>query len=272
MIKNKKYLYGLDHLEYEHPFDRKALKALESAPGLSMVGKFITKNTIEKIYSIQYTGSNLKVTKDNYPNLYEYLEYSCQILNLSFIPDLYIQWGYDINACTIGSEFPIIVLNSGLLDLCSDDEILFIIGHECGHIKSNHMLYHMMAQIINNIIELVPTGSLIAAPLKFALYYWNRMSEFTADRAGLLCCQNMKAVISAFIKMSGLPIQQYSNIDPKSFVEQAKQFQQLDYENMNKIIKMILISQADHPWTVIRAAQLIEWVDSGDVKKIIYSH
>ena len=82
----------------------------------------------------------------------------------------------------------------------------------------------------------------------------------------------MKAAISAFIKMSGLPIQQYSNIDPKSFVEQAKQFQQLDYENMNKIIKMILISQADHPWTVMRAAQLIEWVDSGDVKKIIYSH
>lgn len=48
MIKNKKYLYGLDHIEYEHPFDRKALSALESTPGLGVLGKFVTKNTIEK--------------------------------------------------------------------------------------------------------------------------------------------------------------------------------------------------------------------------------
>lgn len=272
MNKNKKILHGLVHDEYEHPFDKKALDALESTPGLGTVGKFITKNTIEKIFTIQYTGSSLKVTANNYPRLYDYLNYACAVLDLDKRPELYVQWGYNINAFTTGSENPIMVLNSGLLDLCTEDEILFIIGHECGHIKSNHMLYHMMAQIINNIIDEVPGGNIIAFPLKFALYYWSRMSEFTADRAGLLCCQNMKAAVSAFIKMSGLPIQEYSNIDPKSFLEQAKDFQQLDYENLNKIIKLILIAQANHPWTVMRAGQLIDWVNSGDVKKIMLNH
>lgn len=45
-----------------------------------------------------------------------------------------------------------------------------------------------MAQVINIIISMIPFGSLAAAPVQLALFYWDRMSEFTADRAGLLCC------------------------------------------------------------------------------------
>ena len=245
---------------------------MESTPGLSAVGKFITKYTIEKLYTVQFTGSSLKVNSRNYPEIFEYLQYACHILDLPRLPELYVQWGYDINACTIGSENPIIVLNSGLWDLCDEDEKLFIIGHECGHIKSNHMLYHMMAQLISTIIDAVPGGNIFASPLQFALYYWSRMSEFTADRAGLLCCQNMKAVARAFIKMSGLPINQYKYIDPKTFIEQAREFQQMDYESLNKVVKFISILQADHPWTVMRTSQLIDWVNTGEVKRIMCSH
>ncbi len=270
--RTKKPLYGLNHIEYEHPFDKQALATLESTPGLSAAGKLITKYTIEKFYTVQYTGSSLKVNSQNYPKIFEYLQYACHILDVPRLPGLYVQWGYDINAFTIGSEKPIIILNSGLLDLCDEDEILFIVGHECGHIKSNHMLYHMMAQLINLGIDAIPGGSVIAAPLQYALLYWSRMSEFTADRAGLLCCQNMKAVARAFIKMSGLPLKQYKQIDPKSFLEQAREFERMDYENLNKIAKFISIVQADHPWTVMRTSQLINWVDSGEVKRIMYSH
>lgn len=271
MIYNKKILNGLSHQEYEHEFDRKALTALENTPGLGAVGKFITKHTIEKYYKIQYTGSNLKVTKDNYPHIYAYLEYACYILDLP-IPELYVQWGYDINACTIGAENPIIVLNSGLIDLCDDDEILFIIGHECGHIKSNHMLYHMMAQVINLIINQIPFGQYAGAAVKYALLYWDRMSEFTADRAGLLCCQNMKATARAFTKMAGLPMNQYANVDEKAFVKQAQDFESLDYDGMSKFMKFISILDNDHPWTVLRTSELIKWVNSGEVKRIMFSH
>lgn len=195
MNRNKKILRGLSSEEYEHPFDRKALDTLEATPGLGVLGKFLTKHTVERIYTIQYTGSYLKVTNKNYPNIYEYLEYAAQILGLPTVPQLYIQWGYDINAFTVGSENPIIVLNSGLLDLCDEDELMFIIGHECGHIKSNHMLYHMMAQMVNFAIDAIPGGSVVAAPVKYALLYWDRMSEFTADRAGLLCCQKPRLLL-----------------------------------------------------------------------------
>ena len=269
MQRNKTIISGLTHTQYEHPFDKKALDTLENTPGLKIVGNFFTKHTIERFYTITCTGSNVKVTSKNYSKIYDYLQYACEILDVAE-PDLYLQWGYDVNACTIGSDHPIIILNSGLFDLCDDDEIMFIIGHELGHIKSNHMLYHMMAQAINGIIDAVPGGSIVAAPVQYALYYWDRMSEFTADRAGLLCCQNAKAVIRAFIKMSGLPKSEYGNIDTHSFIEQADKFKDLDYEGiLNKAMKVITIANQTHPWSVMRVAQLREWAGSGIARNII---
>ena len=63
-------------------------------------------------------------SRELYAEIFEYLQYACQILDLPKVPDLYIQWEYGINAFTVGSENPIVVLNSGLIDLCDDDEII----------------------------------------------------------------------------------------------------------------------------------------------------
>lgn len=269
MDRNKRILTGLEHSQYEHDFDRAALERLEAIPFLTKASQWITANFIERVYTVQYTGSNLKVTKDNYPQIHQYLIDACKILDLDRVPDLYIEWGYQINACTVGAENPIIILNSGLIDLCDDDEIMFIIGHECGHIKSNHMLYHMMAQTINFVIDAIPGGSLLAGGLQYALYYWDRMSEFTADRAGLLCCQNQEAMIRAFIKMAGLPIKEFDNIRTNTFIQQSRDFQMLDYDGMNKVVKFLSIADSTHPWTVMRSSELLKWIDAGEYDELI---
>lgn len=269
MIGNKKILTGLEHSQYEHPFDKEALEKLESVPLLTKCFRWITTNTVERIYTVQYTGSNLKVTKGNYPQIYQYLEDACKILDLKKVPDLYIEWNYDINAYTVGAENPIIILNSGLIDLCTDEEIMFVIGHEVGHIKSNHMLYHMMAQVINYFIDATPGGTLVAGGLQFALYYWSRMSEFTADRAGLLCCQNPEAMARAFIKMAGLPLKEFDNIRTDTFLQQARDFKMLDYDGMNKVVKFLSIADESHPWTVMRSAELLKWIDCGKYGRFV---
>lgn len=269
MNRSKKILTGLSADAYEHPFDKKALETLEDTPGLTIAGNFITSNLVERVYNVQYTGSHLKVTKESYPKIYEYLEYACKILDVQQVPELYIEWGYNINACTVGSEKPIIVINSGLIDLCDDDEIMFVIGHELGHVKSNHMLYHMMAQVINVVVSMIPFGDVASLPLQYALYYWSRMSEFTADRAGLLCCQNKDAAIRAFMKMAGMPIKQYGDMHYDTFIQQAKDFKLLDYDGMNKVVKLISIADESHPWTVMRAAELLNWIGSGEYQSLI---
>ena len=134
------------------------------------------------------------------------------------------------------------------------------------------MLYHIMAQVINLIIDQIPFGQYAGAAVRYALYYWDRMSEFTADRAGLLCCQNMRAAARAFTKMAGLPMNQYANVVEKDFVKQAEEFDSLDYDGMSKFMKFISIMDSDHPWTVLRTAELIKWVNTGDVKQIMINH
>ena len=260
----RQHLTGLEHRQYEHPFDKAALEKLEAIPLLTKFFTWITTNTVERIYTVQYTGSNLKVTKANYPKIYQYLEDACHILDLDRMPDLYLDWQYSINACTIGAEHPIIILNSGLIDLCDDDEIMFIIGHEVGHIKSNHMLYHMMAQVVDYFIDTIPGGSLVAGGLQYALYYWYRMSEFSADRAGLLCCQDTEAMTRAFIKMAGLPLKEFDNIRTETFLQQARDFKTLDYDGMNKVVKFLSIADESHPWTVMRSSELLKWIDCGE--------
>lgn len=144
---------------------------------------------------------------------------------------------------------------------------MFVIGHELGHVKSNHMLYHMMAQSIPMLVRLIdsiPCSEIAAIPIQLALYYWYRMSELTADRAGLLCCQNKDAAIRALVKMAGMPVKQFTNMDCKAFIRQAQDFKQLDFDDMNKIIKLISIATDSHPWTVMRAAELLKWIESGD--------
>lgn len=269
MIGEKKILTGLEHSSYEHPFDKAALEKLEAAPLLPRFFRWITTNTVERIYTVQYTGSNIKVTRDNYPEIYQSLEDACTILGLQTIPDLYIEWSYNINACTVGAEHPIIIVNSGLIDLCDEDERLFILGHEVGHILSMHMLYHMMAQIVNMFIDSIPGGKLVAGGLQYALYYWYRMSEFTADRAGMLCCQNQDAMIRAFIKMAGLPLKEFSNIHTDTFLRQARDFRMLDYEGLNQVVKFISIADDTHPWTVMRSAELLRWMDSGEYNRLL---
>lgn len=269
MVYNKQILTGLEHSQYEHPFDKKALEKLEAIPFLTKASEWISSNFVERVYNIQYTGSNLKVTKESYPEIYHYIEEACKILDVKRIPDVYIEWDYSINAHTIGAENPIIILSSGLIDLCQDDEILFAIGHELGHVKSNHMLYHMMVQVFNYLVEAFSGAKIVTGLFQFTLYYWYRMSEFTADRAGLLCCQNPEAMISAFIKMAGLPQNQFDNIRTATFIQQARDFKMLDYDGMNKVVKFLSIADESHPWTVMRSSELLKWIDEGQYKRFV---
>lgn len=269
MVYNRKILTGLNPSKYEHPFDREALKKLEAIPLLPRFLSWISANTVERLYTVQYTGSNLKVTEDSYPKIYKYLEEACKILDQPKVPDLYLDWKYSINACAFGADNPIIIMNSGLIDLCDEDEIMFILGGAVGHIRSNHMKYQMMVQVVDYFIDSIPGGTLVAGGLQYALYYWYRMSEFTADRAGLLCCQNPEAVTRAFIKMAGLPVKEFGNIRTETFLQQAHDFKGLDYDGMNKVVKFLSIADESHPWTVMRSSELLKWIEDGEYDKFL---
>lgn len=276
-ITKRKKLHLLNPREYEHPFDRKALNTLEGTPGVEKLTKYYTKHLIERVCRVTYTGSYLKITETNFPDIHHLLEESCANLHLKDIPGLYLKWDYSVNGGTIGYENPIIVLNSGAIDLLSTEELLYVIGHETGHIKSGHMLYHQMAElfpILGGILGAATfgIGGVVSAGLEAALLQWVRMSELTADRAGFLACQDNEAVISALMKMSGVSQKHFSKIITDEFIKQSKEFKGFDYDSLDKVAKAATIMWQNHPWTVMRASEILKWMDSGNYQELIEKH
>lgn len=273
-ITQRIILTNLDAMEYEHPEDHRLLEVLRGNKMLEAPLKLFVEYDIERFIKVQYTGSNIKVTPTNMPYIYEAVKTACRILNLNKMPDVYVQQGFQINGCTTGIENPIIILNAGCLSLLDYDELLFIIGHEIGHIKSQHLMYHMMGQALPYLAEIAAQmtlgfGSIIGAGIQISLYNWYRKSELTADRAGLLVCQSHKAAIKALMKCAGYPPQFYGHMNEMDFLKQMEQFENLDSEAYNKVVKVLSSLYQTHPWTVLRAKELHEWYKQGEYDQII---
>jgi Zn-dependent protease with chaperone function len=271
--KQVSVLHNLRPEEYEHPFDKQALNALEGTPGLEILIRKIFEYGIEKLVKMQYTGSNIKVTSKNLPDFDNLIKQVCRTIHLRDVPECYIQQGDDINAMTTGSEKPIIIFNHGAIDKLSHDELIFLIGHEIGHIKSQHSVYHLLGLVLPIIADMiVGIGGIISKGMEMALVNWQRKSEFTADRAGLLACQNIEAAITAMMKMAGAPSCSYDSLNPIDFLEQAKEFENFDIDQMNKFAKLVSAMGETHPWTVMRGAEMQKWIESGEYRQLIIKH
>ncbi len=267
-------LTALSALEYEHPEDHKLLEALRGNAMLEKPFKLFVEYDIERFIKVQYTGSNIRVTKQNIPFVYKAVETACRILQVEKMPEIYIQQGFSVNACTTGIENPIIILNAGSLSLLTYEELLFIIGHEVGHIKSQHLMYHMMGQALPYLAEIASQmtlgiGGIISIGLQISLYNWYRKSELTADRAGLLVCQDHKVAISALMKCAGYPPKFYDTMNEEDFLKQVEQFESLDTEAYNKVVKVLSTLYQTHPWTVLRAKELNLWFKQGEYDGIL---
>jgi Zn-dependent protease with chaperone function len=271
MAKTK--LKGLQALAYEHPFDRRALESLSGTPGLEHLVRAFYQYGIERFLKIRYTGSNLRVTRDSFPEIYDMVHEGCDVLDLSFVPDLYIEEGGTVNAFTSGVEKPILVLNTRCIDSLTNDELFFVIGHELGHIKSGHVLFHEIGSLLPFVSQLltsgIPFGEWLTTAIEIALLNWKRMSELTADRAGLLACQNRDAAIGAMVKIAGLPHKYYSRLNADDFIAQAREFKSLDENPLDRIAKALSILGESHPWTVLRAAEFDTWTTNGGYNRIL---
>lgn len=267
-------LTGLYPQAYEHPDDAAALGVLERTPGLGLLISKVNAWGIDRFSRIELTGSSLHVTAESFPELWKLLLTAKERISLPFTPELYITGGEEINAYTTGVEKPIIVLNRGAVDHLDEDELLFVIAHEMGHIKSSHVLYYQMASYIPLIGGMFAEMTLGASnfftkSLQIALLHWQRAAELTSDRAGLLGVQDKEVAIRALMKLAGMPEKYAGKSNLAAFIQQAREFESFDVSITDKVAKFVSISTIDHPWTVLRAKELIGWMDSGGYDRVL---
>lgn len=267
-------LTGLRPQAYEHPDDSAALNALRHTGGFEFLVKKLSGWGQERMDRIRLTGSYLRVTADNLPVVWAMLIAIRDTLSIPFTPELYIANSQELNAYTSGVEKPVIVLTSLLVDTMEDDELHFVIAHEMGHIKSGHVLYYQIAEVIPFLGGVVGevtfgVGDYLLKGLQGALLYWQRTSELTADRAGLLGCQNSETAFRALMKLAGLPHKYAANINVEDFIQQAREFEAMDLSTTDRVAKYLSIYGQNHPWTVMRAKELLNWIDSLGYQRVL---
>jgi Zn-dependent protease with chaperone function len=127
------------------------------------------------------------------------------MLSIDFLPELFIMDRVQHNAFTFGTEErAYVVVGSNLLGSLTSDEMKAVLGHELGHVRSGHMKYHTLAEILTGAIGTSASFlglGLVSIPLQMGLLSWNRESEVTADRAALLVVNDFNVVESLLRKL-----------------------------------------------------------------------
>lgn len=267
-------LPGISRRAYEHPADRAALTAMRKVPGFEvalrkMVG-FIDERSLRHLY----LASAVQASPRQYTRVYRLFEESAAVLDLPETPDLFVAQTPLVNAGAVGVERPFVVLNSGTVDLLDDDELRFVLGHELGHILSDHVLYKTMLRMFLRMSVVtfgVPLGRLAILGLLAGLKEWDRKSELSCDRAGLLTTQIPEVAYRVHMKMAGglKPGQTEMNLD--AFIEQAERYE-AEGDVGDGMIKLLNLLGTTHPFHVLRLLELKRWVETGAYDQILRGH
>lgn len=251
--------------DYEHPTDKIALKALQTIPLLDKVLTWWLNFRVKTDVIIDYRGNGLEVTEKTSPRVWRLKQLALDRLSITDDIPVFITREWEYNAFATGVTTPVIVLHSGIVEDFTDDELLYIIGHEMGHVKSKHMLYHYMAATVaqwafNNSI----VSAAVLRTIVVALMEWQRKSELTADRAGFIANQNKEACIWGMIKLMGLPEDYRDTVKYNFSVEDIFEQYEDSREDIKdsiykKFIYAYITARIDHPWTIERIYELNKW-------------
>jgi Zn-dependent protease with chaperone function len=262
-------LRGISTRAWEHPADRGALVALRELRGFDIVLRKLSGVISERALRLSYLGSSIKVDRHQYARVHDAYLSVAAVLDATDLPDLYITRNPDLGGMCIGIDKPMIVINSGSLDLLDEAELRFLLAHELGHALSGHGLYRTLLMVLLRLttsVAWIPVGVVGLRVITAALYEWSRKSELSADRAGALAVQDPAAAIRVMAKMAGGG--DLSDVDTAAFLEQAKEFE-TGGDLRDSFLKLLLLETRSHDFAVARAAAIKTWIDEGEYREYL---
>ena len=263
---------------FTSPRDRAALTSLQQTPLLPQLVRKFNEITADRVAYLQNSAASVRCGPRQLPTLHRLMLEACEILDVPE-PELYLQRGADDHAYTAGVSRTFIVLSSGLVENFTNEELRFVIGHELGHIKCGHVLYQMVGRLLIPLLEglgsvTLGIGQLAGIGLVSGFYEWIRQAEFSADRAGLLVCQDARVACTAIMKLGGGGTRLDGEMNVEAFLEQARQHaESAPSEGIAKALLFLLYNwQLSHPQVVFRARDQDQWVQSGEYERILGGH
>lgn len=214
---------GKSNRAYAHPLDSKIIKFLDNG---AINGLF--RNLIEMMSDSTYgpvVASGIKITDNTYPELNEIFDMCSEKLSIKRPYAIISPVIGGINAMAFGSdEEPYIVLSPLMAKTMNKEQLKFVIGHECGHVAMGHMTYHTVVSLATNFANAIPViGPIISKGAALPLMAWSRRSEISADRAGLLCCDDVEVAKRTLLQIT-MPFMDATAIDVDDYVNNSEKY------------------------------------------------
>lgn len=208
-----------------------------------------------KVRQGQLLGQAVKVSSQQLPGIHALVVKAASRLQTP-LPDVFVVQDPTINAYAIGSfGRKSIVLNSATIESMDEDELCYIIGHELTHIKCDHTQWMVFTSVSDTI-----SLPVVSSALGFVFRGWSRKAEYTADRGGLVACQNLRAAFSALCKVAvGKELFEQLNIS-----ELMAQKDEVDSDITSKFSETL----GDHPYIINRTASLQNFASSSYYKQL----
>jgi Zn-dependent protease with chaperone function len=270
----RRILTGIEPSAFQHSADREALRKLDQLPGMQMLLRKISGSYVENTLRMLNVAQNIRVSSKQFPQVHNLFREACDVLDIKVMPEIYISTAYIPNAFTFGMEKYSVTLLSGVLDLLSEEELLFVIAHELSHIKCNHMMYktllYLLSYVGTEIFGLVfKVAAITFFPIEMALRSWERKAEFSCDRGGLLVVQNAEVAKTTMAKLSGFSKSLKTQVNIDEILAQADELRNMDEQLFVRVMKMYHTAFRPHPFPIIRIKELHNWSQSNQYHRIL---
>lgn len=259
--------------KWRHPDDIQATRAVQQSLPFGEAVRWLSATGVEPVLDALAHAGHIRVGPRQAPELYETYQQCAARLGVRPVPPLYLAHG-GLNAVTMGIERPHVVLYSGLVQVLSQPELEFVIGHELGHVLCEHVLYLTLAQMLRlpgQLFAGIPVvGPVLQQATQLVLYRWQRQAELSCDRAGLLANQDLDAGLRLMMRTAGAPIGLAGRMDPHAWTDQYSALDDTTRETLlGRLSVGLATATRTHPWAVVRAHELREWARSGHYEGIL---
>jgi Zn-dependent protease with chaperone function len=250
---------------YEHPADRAATAALKAVPMLDVVVRKLVEFSYERALRQSLLGNSVKLSERQLPDVWASYQGVKRILDMPSEYDLYVNSSLSWNALTIGSQDPMIVLGSNLLEHLGPGEQRAVIAHELGHILSDHVLYITALNILLGATSGLPLLGLPLRAVRAVLLEWRRAAELSCDRAATLAVRDPQIVCRSLMVLAGGI--SADRLDLDAFMAQAMEYENWE-DSHDRVRRFFNELNATHSNAVRRVSEVMRWVQSGEYDRI----
>jgi Zn-dependent protease with chaperone function len=213
------------------------------------------------------TFNAILATEKRYARVYELGRVAAQRLGVRNLPSVYVELDRGYQSATYGSEHDAFVnVGSYLPRFLNDQELLFVLGHEIGHLACHHALWTTVSMFLvgqqrSNLMAEGVMGFL-SNPLKIVesgvdsiVTNWMRVADFTADRAALLTVGSFENAKRAIFLLHLKSRRELDEMDIDEWMSQAESQDQA----MSKLSQMMTSAT---PYLGLRLTELRKFAQS----------